>query len=503
MNKKSIIIVIALMTFALLGSVALQVYWISGAIRINEEQFDKSIFSAMQSVAKRMERDEAGDVSKLTDFILRNKKGEKLTEEDLFNAGLDVEQIERLDSIYKSSKVFFQEENKGDEKLFKDNRRRNVLENMLYEQLYFHRSLEDRLSVERLNEALKREFKNTGLEDIKYNYGVFSKQLDKMIIQNGHYLPEGAAPKDPIKSQAFDFLTNTKYKVDLFTSEDLDPPGSLSLYFPNRSGYVWSSVWVSLLSSVIFTAMTLFSFIYTIYTIFRQKKLGDIKTDFINNMTHEFKTPIATISLATDTILNPTILDNPDKVRRFAEIIKQENKRMNGQVEKVLQAAIVDREEYKLKMVDIDLHEVIEQAADNFAVQVESRDGVLSTDLQANEPLIQGDLTHISNIINNLMDNANKYSPEKPEIIVKTRTVSGGVEVSISDKGIGLSSASRKLIFDKFYRVSTGNLHDVKGFGLGLSYVKAMVTAHKGTIDVKSDLGKGSTFIVFLPFNNA
>ena len=503
MNKKSIVTIIALMAFALLGSIALQVYWISGAIRINEDQFDKSIFAALRRVAERMERDETADVSKLTDFILRNKKGEQLSEEDLFNAGLDVEQMERLDSIYKNSKIFFQEENSGNEKLFKDNRRRSLIESMLYEQLYFHRSLEDRLSVERLNEALKRELKNTGLEDIKYNYGVFSKQLDKMIIQNGHYLPEGEAPKDPIKSQAFDFLTTTKYRVDLFTSQDLEPPGSLSLYFPARTGYVWSSVWLSLLGSVIFTGMTLFSFAYTINTIFRQKKLGDIKNDFINNMTHEFKTPIATISLASDTILNPVILNNPDKVKRFAEIIKQENKRMNGQVEKVLQAAIVDREEYKLKMVDIDLHEVIEQAVSNFAVQVESRDGILTTDLQATEPIIQGDLTHISNIINNLMDNANKYSPEKPEISVKTRSVSGGVEVSIKDKGIGLSSASRKLIFDKFYRVPTGNLHDVKGFGLGLSYVKAMVTAHKGTIDVKSDLGKGSTFLVFLPFNNA
>ena len=201
--------------------------------------------------------------------------------------------------------------------------------------------------------------------------------------------------------------------------------------------------------------------------------------------------------------LNPSILNNADKVKRFAEIIKQENKRMNGQVEKVLQAAIVDREEYKLKVVDIDLHEVIEQAVSNFAVQIESRDGLLSTTLEAKEHTIQGDLTHISNIINNLMDNANKYSPEKPEIMIKTRNISGGVEVSISDKGIGLSAASRKLIFDKFYRVPTGNLHDVKGFGLGLSYVKAMITAHKGTIEVKSELGKGSNFIVFLPFNNA
>lgn len=172
---------------------------------------------------------------------------------------------------------------------------------------------------------------------------------------------------------------------------------------------------------------------------------------------------------------------------------------MNSQVEKVLQMALIDRSEFKLKLSPVDLHEVITRAVENIGLQVEPRDGSVQANLQATQAIIEADLTHVSSMINNLLDNANKYSPEKPEISVFTRDVRNGVEVTITDKGIGMSKEARKHIFDKFYRVHTGNLHDVKGFGLGLSYVKAMVTAHKGTIEVKSELGKGSSFILFLP----
>ncbi len=487
------------MSFALLGSIALQAYWITGAIRINEEQFDKSIFDVLRQVSERIEREESEHNSRLTDFVLRSRSGETLSEEDLLNTGLDIDETDRLDSIYRYSKSLFKKDETGEEKLFNENRRRNMIESMLAHSIYSYKPLEERINAESLNDAIRKELRNAGLQDIKINYGIFSNQLKALVIKNGHYVVE-TKPIDPVLSQAFDFLQNTKYKIDMFSTREAQSPGYLALYFPTRTSLVWSSVWSSLLGSIIFTSITLFCFAYTISTIFRQKKLGDIKNDFINNMTHEFKTPIATISLSADTILSPTILNNPDKVKRFVEIIKQENKRMNGQVEKVLQAAIVDREKLKLKLVEIDLHEIIEQATDNFSVQIESREGQLHTDLQANNSIVEGDLTHISNIIHNLMDNANKYSPEHPDITVRTKNVSGGVEISIADKGVGLSPSSRKLIFDKFYRVPTGNLHDVKGFGLGLSYVKAMVTAHKGTIEVKSELGKGSTFIIFLPF---
>jgi two-component system phosphate regulon sensor histidine kinase PhoR len=273
------------------------------------------------------------------------------------------------------------------------------------------------------------------------------------------------------------------------------------VYFPDRASFLWGPVLQTVLLSLLFIGITLFCFAYTIQTILRQKKLGEMKSDFINNMTHEFKTPIATISLATDSITNPMILGFPDKVKRFTEIIKQENKRMNNQVEKVLQMAQIDKQDYDLKLTNINIHDVIKQAVENIGLQVERKGGSVVADLAAENPNFQGDLTHISNIVNNLLDNANKYSPEKPEISVHTRNVMDGLEVIVSDKGMGMTKEAKKHIFDKFYRVHTGNLHDIKGFGLGLSYVKAMMTAHKGQVDVKSELGKGSSFVLTFPHN--
>lgn len=224
-----------------------------------------------------------------------------------------------------------------------------------------------------------------------------------------------------------------------------------------------------------------------------------MKTDFINNMTHEFKTPIATISLASDSILSPSILENQDKIKRFIGIIKQENRRMLGQVEKVLQMAQIEKEDINLKIAPFNLHDVIQDAIVNAELKVQAKGGQILTKLDATHPVIHGDANHIANIINNLLDNAEKYTPETPQITIQTQNVKRGIEFSITDNGIGMSKDSQKLIFERFYRVHTGNIHDVKGFGLGLSYVKAMTEAHGGKVSVQSEVGKGSTFTVFLP----
>lgn len=314
---------------------------------------------------------------------------------------------------------------------------------------------------------------------------------------NGHYAVEDNQTN--MIMPGYENITMPKYKVTLFT-KDVPPPGLLVLHFPNKNSFVWKSLFYNLLGSLLLAAIILCCFGYTVHVIFRQKKLSEMKTDFINNMTHEFKTPIATISLAADSITSPMLAGKPDKVQRFANIIRQENKRMNSQVEKVLQMAQIDKRDFSLKVTEVNLHEVIARAVENISLQVEKKDGIVNTDLQATNPMIEADLTHVSNMINNLLDNANKYSPQKPEITVLTRNVANGVEVIIKDHGIGMTKEVRKHIFDKFYRVHTGDLHDVKGFGLGLSYVKAMITAHKGQIDVKSEVGKGSSFILTFPF---
>jgi two-component system phosphate regulon sensor histidine kinase PhoR len=225
-----------------------------------------------------------------------------------------------------------------------------------------------------------------------------------------------------------------------------------------------------------------------------------MKNDFINNMTHEFKTPIATISLATDSINAERVKSDPEKVMRFANIIKEENNRMLNQVEKVLQMARIDKKEFELNLSSFDLHKIIEKAVEHANLKVMKKEGDVISFLEADPSVIEGDVTHISNIVYNLLDNANKYSPVKPHIEVSTQNVNGGVQMVVKDNGIGMTKEAQRHIFDKFFRVHTGNLHDVKGFGLGLSYVKALITAHGGTVSVDSDLGKGSSFIVFFPY---
>ncbi|MEY4905031.1 MAG: hypothetical protein RLZZ292_2846 [Bacteroidota bacterium] len=485
MNKKAIWIIIGLMTASVIGLVGLQVHWISWSIKLNEEQFDTNVFGVLGRVAERLEREESSAASQLLDSTFGGTENPTLSEGE--------EMQEDTTSQYFQATT---------NKLDRYSRTRQMIDMAMIQELLKPKPLAERIDVERLDLILKQELQKAGIA-LTYNYGVFARQLNAFVIRDNGYLHvTNKNSTRVVHASSFDHLYNSKYGIDLFTTQDLQSPGLLMVFFPAKSSYVWSTVWMTLLASVLFTGIILFCFAYTINVIFEQKKLSEIKNDFINNMTHEFKTPIATISLATDSIANPIVYNNPDKLKRFANIIRQENKRMNDQVEKVLQMAILDREEMRLNKNSVNLHDVITQAVSNFSLQVEKREGTLNAELNAENPIIEGDLTHISSMIQNLMDNANKYSPEKPEITVSTRNISGGVEVTVTDKGMGMSKEARKHIFDKFYRVHTGNLHDVKGFGLGLSYVKAMMTAHKGTVDVKSELGKGSNFILYFPAKN-
>ncbi|HRI41796.1 MAG TPA: HAMP domain-containing sensor histidine kinase, partial [Bacteroidia bacterium] len=263
--------------------------------------------------------------------------------------------------------------------------------------------------------------------------------------------------------------------------------------------YVLSSMWLMLGSSTLFTFIIVFGFAFTIHVILRQKKLSDIKTDFINNMTHEFKTPIATISLAVDSIKDPRVSSQPEKLEYFSRIIREENKRMNKQVEHVLQMAQLEKGELSLRRETVDLHDTIRQAVDSIGMQVASRGGKIETRMEALHPAVTGDPVHLMNVVLNLLDNANKYSPEAPDILIASNDHPGGILISVRDQGMGMTKETQKRIFEKFYRVPTGNIHDIKGFGLGLSYVKAIVEKHRGWIRLDSDPGKGSTFEIYIP----
>ena len=256
-----------------------------------------------------------------------------------------------------------------------------------------------------------------------------------------------------------------------------------------------------LLTSVLLMTVLIFSFYYTISTILKQKKLSEIKNDFISNMTHEFKTPISTISLACEVLNDKSIEKTEERTGKYVKMIRDENKRLSLLVENILQTAILDKGEFKLKIQSTDIHTLIDQTIANIKLQVENKDGEITTELHAERPLINADRVHITNIIFNLIDNALKYSNEKPVIKITTKNDREGIFISVKDNGIGISKENQHRIFDTMFRVHTGNVHNVKGFGLGLSYVKAVVEKHGGSISVESELNKGSTFTVYLPAN--
>jgi two-component system phosphate regulon sensor histidine kinase PhoR len=488
MNARRIRLIIGLMTTALLGVISLQIYWISWSIRLNEEQFDKIVFAALNRVADKLQHYETVAVFEALSSS-RQQSGD--TDHNVRRAakylenGYAVQRLGNPDSLPNPGHPASDR--------FEDNVA--MWEYMKVTQLVDAKPLAERIRLDVMSQTLHEELSGRGLNS-PYQYGVYAKTSNSYVIANGHYVVVDNSPQ--ITHGGAETLYNSPYRVSLF-QQDLESPGYLSIYFPNRTTLLLGSVWKALVLSVLFTGVILFCFWYTIQVIYRQKKLSEMKTDFINNMTHEFKTPIATISLAADSIGSPMVVQNPDKIKRFVDIIRQENRRMNSQVERVLQMALIDKKDFQLRLADVNVHDLIQQAVDNFSLQVERREGHLTSDLQAQNPVIQGDSTHIASIIHNLLDNANKYSPEKPDITVRTRNVPMGLEIAVQDRGVGISKEARKHIFDKFYRVPTGNIHDVKGFGLGLSYVKAIITAHKGLVDVKSEPGKGSSFVLTFP----
>lgn len=344
--------------------------------------------------------------------------------------------------------------------------------------------IEQRVSPHLIDSLLKVELVQRGI-NIPFQYAVLTNDNNFTLALPTAYTGE---------------LRKSAFRTALYPNDIITEPHFLSIYFPRQDEFVYESMWGVLATSLAFILLILGCFSLTMMTLFRQKKLSDMKTDFINNMTHEFKTPIATISLASEALRDPAVRGNDNRVMRFINAIHEENKRLGTQVERVLQAAVIDRGEVQLNLASVAVHDVLQQVLQTVALQIESRGGTIECNLEATNDIIEADRVHLANVIINLLDNANKYSPELPVIRLATRNELNGIVISVEDNGIGMSREAQKKIFEKFYRVSTGNLHDVKGFGLGLSYVKAMVEAHGGSISVRSELRHGSHFELYFPY---
>ena len=455
------------MSIALIGVAFSQIYWIKWAISLDEKNFDAKVFRALNDVKNQIDNS-AKNTEKITE-IARDKILSELDEN--FDKLKDSTNQWRLSQIINETKS---------------------LAYSLNPEIYL-----DILNPGQINTYIKQSLTNQGIK-LDYDYGIYSEKFSDFIIFNDHFV--SPTKNDNVSSEKISdkSIYDSKYKIQLLTTE-FKSPGSLILNFKNKAEWIWSNILPTLLMNFIFTLLILFAFSYTIYIILMQKKITQMKTDFVNNMTHEFKTPIATITIAIDAIMNPVIISDKNKILKFANIIKEENSRLLNHVEQILNIAKLDKHKIQLNKSECNIHELLEQSIDVFSLKIEHKKANIFTRFEAKDPIIMADEVHLFNIINNLIDNAIKYSFENPEIGIYTVNMDKGIEITISDNGPGISQQDIKHIFDKFYRISTGNVHNIKGFGLGLAYVKAFVEAHRGNINVSSSKDKGTIFKIYFP----
>lgn len=354
-------------------------------------------------------------------------------------------------------------------------------------------SITQRYSRDEIRDIIHKAFTKQNLEKIPFEFAISSTSLigDEIQSDNFYKLYSDSANNNPI------VLPLESPPGSL--SEGISPSELLILIVPHAKSFIWQSMTWFIIGAVVFTIIIICAFFITVRALIKQKKLSEIKSDFINNMTHEFKTPLATISLAVDAMRNEKVMHDTEKSAYFRGIIKEENLRMNKQVETILQAALIDRQELQLNLQPLHINEVIRRVMDNFKLQVDDIHAQVLLQLQEGYDLAEADEVHFTNLISNLVDNAIKYSREK--LVIRIMTIRNGknLDIRIEDNGIGMTKETQRRIFEKFYRAHTGNVHNVKGFGLGLSYVKSVVDAHHGKIKVESTVGKGTAFTLEIP----
>lgn len=354
----------------------------------------------------------------------------------------------------------------------------------------FPSTIVHRFTREEIRAKIKKAFEKNNIKSVDFEFAITNMSLIGDDLQSKKYA-----------EVYFDTAHNLRFVSPIVSpngsfAEGLAPQELLVIVVPNVNKIIWKQMFWMIAGAILFTCIIFAAFFITLRALFNQKKLSEIKSDFINNMTHEFKTPLATISLAVDALKNEKVINDRTKMDYFSGIIKDENKRMNKQVETILQAALLDKQEIQLNEKPVHAHELINAAINNIQLPLAEKKGKLETHLNATNDLIKADEVHIINIINNLLDNAIKYSKENLIIKLSTQNINNHLRIKIEDNGIGMNKETLNRIFEKFYRAHTGNIHNVKGFGLGLSYVKSIVDAHKGKIKAESTLGKGSCFMI-------
>lgn len=518
MKKTTIWLLVVIMAFSFIGLLYLQVSYIEEMVKMRNEQFDESVKRTLSRVSRNLEYDETlrylekevaeEDKSAFSSSYGKQKQNSilKKSRYSAYSAGggafyssfemrtitMDPSETPKVivsktpqigtGSTLPQTSVALHEAIKN-RYLYQKSLLDEVVLNILYKAS--DKPLKERVNFKQLDHYLKSELENNG---INLNYHFIVKDRNGMEVYRCPDFEDKG--KEHIYSQV------------LFQNDSPEKMGTVMVHFPERNGYIFNSIRF-LIPSFAFTGVLLITFISIMFSIFRQKKLTEIKNDFINNMTHEFKTPISTISLAAQMLNDPAVGKSPAMFKHISGIINDETKRLRFQVEKVLQMSMFDRQKTMLKMKQIDMNELISGVVNTFNLKVEQYGGQIETELNAENATVNADEMHITNVIFNLMDNAVKYKKEEEPIKLKVKTweEQNKLHISVQDNGIGMKKEDLKKIFEKFYRVHTGNLHNVKGFGLGLAYVKKIIQDHKGMIKVDSELNVGTTFTIILPLN--
>ncbi|MFN8294908.1 MAG: HAMP domain-containing sensor histidine kinase [Chitinophagales bacterium] len=496
MNKNLILFTSILLFLGLFGIGIVQIFWLKGAIKSREQDFDKAVFEALNEMSTKIEDlSYKPIVSKMfqSQKIHTNENGELIIElsdengnetEYKVRQGTEDNQTKRSIIPYAEGSPMITNPSSDEDNSYPteiDN-----LQEFMAQQMTSLQPIAELLDTSKLNEIIGASLKSYGIKT-RFRYGVTEYAPNNFVLLS--------------KNAPLAELYKTPYSVDLFRRSMFDDNKMLKLLLPDKKKYLYTSMSPMILSSSIFFLMVVGAFILSFQIIFKQKKLSDMKTDFINNMTHELKTPIATISIASEMLKDNSISESQENRAKYAGIIFDENKRLYNHVEQVLQIARLEKGELQLNLEDRDIHAIITAAAGRFNLILEELQGKIELNLNAEYPFLKVDEMHFTGAINNLIDNAIKYNDKTPLIIINTSNIITGMQIEISDNGVGLSKDDQQKVFEKFYRVSTGNVHDTKGFGLGLSYVQSIIEKHHGKIWVESKLKEGSKFIIQLPSN--
>ncbi|EGF59671.1 sensor histidine kinase [Bacteroides fluxus] len=509
MKKSTIWILGIVMGLSFLSLLYLQISYIEEMVKMRNEQFDESVKRALMAASKGVESDEVvrwlnEDISEAEKkawersqsgngvlqtqrFVMTAPDGSVRSSIELKTFSNEPSELPRAMISRKHGAKTIPQTSRSQVEMLKHRYlyQRALVDEVVLDMVYNAKDkpISERVNFKNLDQHLKAGLIDNGI-DLTYHFRVVDKD-GREVYRCSDYSDEGS---------------ENSYSQPLFLN---DPPARMSIvkiHFPGKRDYIFDSV-SFMIPSMIFTLVLLVTFIFTIYIVFRQKKLTEMKNDFINNMTHEFKTPISTISLAAQMLKDPAVGKSPAMFQHISGVINDETKRLRFQVEKVLQMSMFDRQKATLKMKELDANELITGVINTFALKVERYNGKIESELNAADPIIFADEMHITNVIFNLMDNAVKYKRPDADLllVVKTWNEPGKLMISVQDNGIGIKKENLKKIFEKFYRVHTGNLHDVKGFGLGLAYVRKIIVDHKGTIRAESELNVGTKFIIALP----